>query len=341
MHAQQIKISNDVRKYCAEIGVDPLLVQGAGGNVSWKDRDLLWIKASGKWLSDAMKEEIFIPVDLNHLSNEIKNKKFFSTPQKKINSELRPSIETMLHVLMPHKIVVHLHPVEILAHLVRKNSFGNLKKLIGNSIKWSYIDYFQPGPELAKALFNHLTSTPKVDVVLLKNHGVVIGGENIQSIHSTLQHLLLILKNKVFNSNEEKIKTIFKVEIPGFSLSSDERINQLAIDNKLLKRLRYDWSLYPDHPVFLGKNAAIFSEDKLKIEELNNLKTPFIFIPNCGVLESNLLTNAQRQQLLCYYNVLIRQSTDEELDPLCERDIHNLLNWDAEKYRQKISKFSK
>ena len=58
---------HDVRNYCARIGQEPLLVQGAGGNVSWKDGGTLWIKASGAWLADAEKDDIFVPADLDTL----------------------------------------------------------------------------------------------------------------------------------------------------------------------------------------------------------------------------------------------------------------------------------
>ena len=46
---------------CTMFGANPLLVQGAGGNVSWKEEDTLWVKASGTWLSDASAEDIFLP----------------------------------------------------------------------------------------------------------------------------------------------------------------------------------------------------------------------------------------------------------------------------------------
>ncbi len=59
------RIEKQVKAFCAQIGADPLLVQGPGGNVSWKDGDVLWVKASGAWLAHAAgKDEIFIPVDL-------------------------------------------------------------------------------------------------------------------------------------------------------------------------------------------------------------------------------------------------------------------------------------
>ena len=53
-----------ISNFCQRIGADPLLVQGAGGNVSWKEGDDLWVKASGTWLADAVSQDIFIPVSL-------------------------------------------------------------------------------------------------------------------------------------------------------------------------------------------------------------------------------------------------------------------------------------
>ena len=61
-----MNMHESVRKFCATIGENPLLVQGAGGNVSWKEDATLWIKASGTWLAEAMTDEIFVQVDIFH-----------------------------------------------------------------------------------------------------------------------------------------------------------------------------------------------------------------------------------------------------------------------------------
>ena len=66
----KIRINN----FCSNLGKDSLLIQGAGGNISWKDGNKLWIKASGTWLADANIMDIFVPVDLSHLRLEIKRK---------------------------------------------------------------------------------------------------------------------------------------------------------------------------------------------------------------------------------------------------------------------------
>lgn len=46
----------------ARIGSDPMLIQGCNGNTSIKINEVLWIKASGKCLANALREEMLVPV---------------------------------------------------------------------------------------------------------------------------------------------------------------------------------------------------------------------------------------------------------------------------------------
>src|SRR5438046_8923007 len=48
----------------ARLGRDPLLVQASSGNTSIKLDGVLWIKASGKWMADADRYDMFVPVSL-------------------------------------------------------------------------------------------------------------------------------------------------------------------------------------------------------------------------------------------------------------------------------------
>ena len=120
--------------YCEEIGLDSKLVQGAGGNVSWKDQDTLWIKASGEWLADARKKDIFLPIDLKHLKDSIKKSDFDVIPKLLSKTKLRPSIETLFHAVMPHRVILHLHPIVPLSYLVRKDCFQMIEKKINPSL---------------------------------------------------------------------------------------------------------------------------------------------------------------------------------------------------------------
>jgi len=189
-------IETQIKKFCAEIGNESLLVQGAGGNVSWKDEGTLWIKASGMWLVDAESKEIFVPVNLEHLQASIEKKSFHITPLVNRTSVLRPSIETLMHALMPHRIVVHLHSIEILAYLVRPNFRQQLNMAIGNRINFECVDYHKPGQELAKSIYEVLNHNLSVDVIFLRNHGVVIGGENVDEIRNLLFEINRRLKSR-------------------------------------------------------------------------------------------------------------------------------------------------
>lgn len=330
--------AEQVKAYCARIGADPLLVQGAGGNVSWKDGDLLWVKASGTWLAEAESQNIFIPVDLAHLRLAIATQDFHAIPKVVGDSSLRPSIETLLHALMPQKVVVHLHAVEILAHLVRTNPMEELHRMIGDAIKWRFVDYFKPGADLALAVAGQIAKHSDVNVVFLRSHGVVIGGEDIECIERTLSQLLSLLQTKTLpcltDSDSATPNSAFLVS--RYVPCGDKEVNQLATKNELISRLQTDWALYPDHVVFLGAEASIVG----KTSALSNLvdasiQPHFVFVIGQGVFESEAATKAHKAQLRCYYDVLVRQAPSEKLIPLTDEQIAELLNWDAEKYRQK------
>ena len=104
-------------KLSSKLGKDHMLVQGAGGNTSIKQNNKMWIKASGTWLSKSLEENIFVEVNLERIrKNILLNEDISAETSNKTNKNLRPSIETSLHALMPHKIVVHTHPIETVSY---------------------------------------------------------------------------------------------------------------------------------------------------------------------------------------------------------------------------------
>ena len=57
-----------------------------------------------------------------------------------------------------------------------------------------------------------------------------------------------------------------------------------------------------------------------------------------GVLQRTDVTKAQLEQLICYFNVLKNMDESSSQRCLSHKDISDLLNWDAEIYRQSLSK---
>ena len=331
--------SQNLNAYCAKLGQNPLLVQGAGGNVSWKDDDTLWIKASGTWIAEAEDKDIFVPVNLCALRSELNKENFVISPKTDVGT-LRPSIETLLHALMPQKIVVHLHAIEPLAHLVRQDVRKTLPDLMGSMTNWVCVDYFKPGVELAIAIFNELQGTPNAEIVFMINHGIVIGADSITEIDSILDLLIsrtvttpFIIDNALPPPAKDDLAGI------GYSPCLDGGVNQLALHKGLFSRLKCFWVLYPDHLVFLGVCPAIL-EDTVTVEYLSGLdKMPaYIFALGVGVYEHKTATPAHRAQIRCYFDVLSRQNESEELATLSTEQIGKILDWDAEHYRQAQNK---
>lgn len=341
MNLEKIDLRAEVSAYCASIGSDPMLVQGAGGNISWKDGDTLWVKASGTWLADAAEKDIFVPADLAHLREAIKVGNFEVAPLIRGDSPLRPSIETLLHALMPHRIVVHVHAVEVLAHLVRVGFRETLSHASAPGITWTCVRYLKPGAALAAGAAEALAESPGSNVVFLQNHGVVIGAGSIAEANATLLTLTEIFRTAPRAPVAAKLPT---APISSKTLSwgpiGDPLLHQLAIDPVLFERLHDDWALYPDHVVFLGARAVMVS-DEAELRSSLAGATPtagVVFIRGKGVFTLPTFNTGKQAQIRCYYDVLARQNAGALLFSLSEDDICGLLNWDAERYRIQMAK---
>lgn len=326
-----------VEPYCAAIGKNPLLVQGAGGNVSWKEDDTLWVKASGTWLADAADRDIFVPVDLAALRAELQAGNFAAKPVPLPGSELRPSIETLLHALMPQKVVVHLHAIEILARLVQQDSQAQFAAALGDGGDWAWVGYHKPGAELAAAAHAALQQTPDAKLIFLQSHGVVVAGQDIAEVDRWLTDLLAALP-----------APILVAPTPGQPASppdaycaiADAELHQLSLQTALFERLQENWALYPDHVVFLGGAPCCFNSPAELAAHIAATGTSpeLVFIRDNGTFTLPGFSLAKQVQLRCYYDVLVRQPAGITLGTLGTDQIAELLGWDAERYRMSIAK---
>jgi len=249
------RVVEQISDFCARVGADPLLVQAAGGNVSWKNGKTLWVKASGAWLADASEKKIFIPVDLPHLREAIKNGNFDVTPTLQNNSPLKSSIETLLHALMPQKTVVHLHAIEILAYLIRHDCESELRRLLTDCPRWVLIDYYKPGKNSLGQFFrlSQRRSTAKTHILTQswcrRKWRAYISGEHIDEVNDMLtiiiQKLTTIPRNIFSNLQNET-----PAELDHYIPIQDIEIHELVRDPELFNRLDKYSALYPDHVVF-------------------------------------------------------------------------------------------
>lgn len=169
-----------LRTFSSEIGRNKALTQGPGGNTSWKTDEVLWVKASGTYLSSASDHEIFCPVMINN-------------PDVSIYSNgLKPSIEVFLHAYIPEAFVVHVHSVASIGLSVRKYVAASTQDVLG-SLGLSLLPYITPGEGLANAIVRARKNCGAIKGFILQNHGLVLWGESIEEVYEDLLTIELML----------------------------------------------------------------------------------------------------------------------------------------------------
>jgi rhamnose utilization protein RhaD (predicted bifunctional aldolase and dehydrogenase) len=326
------------------IGSNLDLIQGAGGNTSIKDGNVLWVKASGTNLIDAIYCDVFVPINYQGVIARLKNGEDDPvSPEviKTIGAEcLKPSIETTLHALMPHKYVVHVHSVNAIANSVLCNGKQKIEELL-DGIKWSWVPYVRPGIPLTIEVQKVVKQSP--DVLILANHGLVIGAETIKDVYRLLdivEKRLFRVKRKIMDFDKQKI--IILSENTNYICPKHDFIHSLAFDNISIE-IASKSPLYPDHVVFIGPGPMwVGLECDAHILIKQNRDTPIaLIIKNTGVLVHKKAGKGVVDMLHCLTNVLLRIDANSKLNHLTENDELELINWDAEKYRQNVINMNK
>jgi rhamnose utilization protein RhaD (predicted bifunctional aldolase and dehydrogenase) len=235
-----------------------------------------------------------------------------------------------------------------------KNVFKNILKV--SRYGGVFVDYHKPGAPLAQAVSKAMQAEKKgtINVILLQNHGVVMGGENVDEVLHLLEVMTAALSTRplyetktvvrdVSSDKEDKIQHSIQLsgQLPqGYVPISDSVLSNLAIHEDLFSRLKSSWAICPDHVVFLGAEPYLY-EDEVHFQEQYKTIQPsplLVFIKNRGVFVCKDFNMAKCLQLRCYYDVMVRQKNNQELNILSHSEIGELLNWDAEQYRMTISK---
>ena len=322
-----------MNNFCEEIGRNPLLVQGAGGNISVKHERKLYVKASGKRLAEANNEDIFVTVDLHNQLSLCEQGDFRVRWECSNKLSNRPSIETILHAVLPQRFVLHLHAINSLSVLVCRTPEVFFADRLSSEFVWQLVPYKKPGPELGKEIYVRINESSNTNLFLLKNHGVVLAANSLDELMSLLD--LFEEKTLVSRLNGSEVEAAPSISLPAslqnYKWSKSSLINSLALNQLYWDRLQTSWALYPDHVVFLGAQPNC-----IKANQLHRSKTTanFLFVNGLGTLERQDNSKAEFEQLRCYANTITRISRGQEIDTLNHAEIAELLDWDAEKYRQ-------
>lgn len=305
----------------ARLGQDPLRVQGPGGNTSIKSDGVMWIKASGTELADAETKDIFVPVDRAAALAEAQEtagdgscKATVLDPQ----NTLRPSIETTFHAALDWDVVAHTHSIATLTHGVSVDGRKVAREKLAG-LPAAYVPYAKPGLPLTREIMARAEA--RTQVFVLENHGLIVCGPDVAATEALMEEVETRLAMPELRGNSDRPQAAAP---EGFDwaeeswIAGDTRAAALALAG----------SYYPDHVVFLG--PALPPAD-------HGGAPPAVLVEAVGVALRNGASPSQKAMLRCLSDLLARLPEDWTPLAIGEAAEAELLDWDAEKYRQALA----
>lgn len=351
-------------------GSNPDYVIAGGGNTSYKDSKYLYIKASGTSLG-TITPEGFVKMQRKALSDMLE--KTYPEDDKTRDAEvlndmmnaraegetLRPSVETILHNLFPHKFVLHVHPAVVNGITCSKNGKKTAMKLFPDAV---YVEITKPGYPLAALCNEKLSSYKKkngkdAELLFLENHGVFFAADTKSGIDK--------LVKRVMDTITEKIK-----KFPCFDDAKDDvsRACEIAPAVRMLyagdngkavveyvggkDTLAFDpdsKAPTPDHIVYAKRkwlsvekdvSLCTLKESYEKFKEENGYCPKVIFVKGVGAFacgKTKKEADTVKAIVIDFVKIAVYAKSFGGYSPMGDEYIDFIANWEAESYRSKVS----
>lgn len=256
--AAKYKSELERRVYTSRLlGRDDTLVLHGGGNTSVKVRernvvgeeeDILYVKGSG-WDLETIEAKGFTPVRMAHLLKLAQLEKL-SDPQ--MVNELAahvtradapaPSVETILHAVIPHKFVDHTHADALLAVTNTEDGEARVREIYGDDV--IVVPYVMPGFELARECARRIQAELKpstIGMVLLK-HGMFSFGATPEESYGRMISLVERAENYLKQKGAWELPT--------------GPIGPMGRRGPILAKVRHDISKTAGFPIILSTDSS-------------------------------------------------------------------------------------
>lgn len=251
------------------IGRDTNLVLHGGGNTSVKitendlfdePQDILYVKGSG-WDLVSIEAAGFAPVKLETLIKMSRLDSLSDTDMVRFQRAAmtnpnapNPSVEAILHAIIPYKFVDHSHADSVVTISNSKDGFEKIKEIYSD--KMIIVPYVMPGFILAKAIARQTKSLTWEDYegMILLNHGVFTFDNDAKKSYDKMIDTVSMAEDYLKNH---------KAEIPGVSIKKSPGIDILK-----LAKLRHEVSKIGNQSVIARLNDQSEQIDFSNLEDL-------------------------------------------------------------------------
>ena len=367
-------------------GSNPEYTLAGGGNTSCKDDKTLIVKASGTSLAQAT-EDSFVKMN-RHALSRIWDKTYSDSSderEKEVLTDLmnarnegerateaarqkRPSVEALLHDIIPFSFVVHLHPALVNGICCSQDGEAAIKEIFGNDALW--IPSTNPGYILSRLVKIEMTEYNKkyqknASLVFLQNHGVFVGSDSSDGIKRTYEDIMSKIGAKVKNhpdfSDETRIfassDLSYKTDVGKIidTLSGLAGYSCFMQSNAIMRFIKDKNSFYPvssaftpDHIVYSGSDPLFTSAKDpvlLKDEWNNHVKKTGRNPKIAAVKDLGVFSAAATEKAACFACDLFKDTVKVAIysesfkGPLfmTQDKIDFINNWEVERFRSSVS----
>jgi rhamnose utilization protein RhaD (predicted bifunctional aldolase and dehydrogenase)/NAD(P)-dependent dehydrogenase (short-subunit alcohol dehydrogenase family) len=248
----------ELRVYSSRLlGRDDTLVLHGGGNTSVKvternivgeEEEILYVKGSG-WDLETIEADGFAPVRMAPLL-KLSQLDALSDPQMvnelaasvtRVNAPA-PSVETILHAVIPHRFVDHTHADAVVAITNTADGEARIREIYGEDVL--VVPYVMPGFELARVCARKIKTELKpatIGIVLLK-HGIFSFGATAEESYNRMISLV------------ERAENYLK-QHGAWELPATGPISHIGRIRPILAALRYEVAQNAGFPVIVSTSS--------------------------------------------------------------------------------------
>ncbi|MCL2221823.1 MAG: SDR family NAD(P)-dependent oxidoreductase [Oscillospiraceae bacterium] len=356
-------------------GADEDYVLAGGGNTSYKDENVMYVKGSGTALSVITGEQ-FVAMDLGLLRDIITHEypSDMSNAEQEAQlhasvmasrlpgeEEKRPSVEAILHAIFPYKFVLHVHPALVNGLTCGKDGESKCKELFNDEVVW--VNLTRPGLGLAKVchgLFEkheaEFGDSPQI--IILKNHGIFVAADTVDEVDMIMEYVFTTLESNVTDAPDFSDVPFDKEAVCAIApalrmLYSDDGksvavffTNKTAVsfaaDEKSMRPLMRPFTpdhivYYKDEPLFVAYDSDLSSAFS-DYEKRKGFKPQIVAVKGLGFFSlGEDIKEAERARLLFLDALKIAAYAKSfgGFSPLPEKFVTFILGWEAEKYRSR------
>ncbi len=347
------------RKY----GTDPRFVLAGGGNTSYKDEKILYVKPSGVRLAD-IRDEDFVRLERAKVREVFK----VAPPDNAERREAlvkhlmqaaacpgetgRPSVEAPLHEALSATFVVHLHPAAVNGMTCGRHGREMAAKLFPEALWVAFVD---PGFMLSITVQRAIAEYQErhgrePSTIFLQNHGVFVAADSAGGIDREYAKIMKTLSKAyaekgvatdLARTPRDAATVQATAPLLRSRLGNDHgRATVVALDAFTVA----DGPLTPDHIVYAG-SYALTAEDPDAAAlagfcERHGLAPKVVSVPGKAVFAAGpTLRDARTVAMLAWDAALVQQlaAAFGGAEFLGERERRFIENWEVESYRKKVA----